>query len=158
MAVCFHVAVLEGFVCIHPLFCLYSPLIVPIHIISNSIFMSMTLTFVCWSQIFLPCSMWMSQQYFKFNIYKSGNTSLSKFIPPFLLPISVLCNMIRRHPCHNFLPQLYYWIHHTLLVILPLKCISPKCVFTTISIVIRAMHHPSPGLWNGALCGYSVSM
>lgn len=156
MAICFHVAVLRGFVRIHLLFCLHSPLIVSIHRISNSICMSMTLTFMCWSQMFLPSSMWMSYQYFKFSIYKSGNISISKLISPLLFSISVLCNMIRGHPWHFFLPQLYYWIHHTLLAILPLKYIYPKCVLTSIFIVVSS--HASPVLCNSALSGYSVSV
>lgn len=64
--------------------------IVPIHIIWNSIYMSMTLTLICWWQIFLPCSVWMSHQYLIFNIYKSENISISEFISPFLFSISVL--------------------------------------------------------------------
>lgn len=64
--------------------------IVPIHIIWNSIYRSMTLTLISWWQIFLPCSVWMSHQYLKFNIYKSENISISEFISPFLFSISVL--------------------------------------------------------------------
>lgn len=142
MAIHFHVRVPQGL----SWFIFSSVYTLSIHISWNSISTSMILTFICWSQIFLSSSMWMSHMYLIFNIYKSGNTSLSRSAPPFLLSISVLCNMIRGYPWHFLLSQLYYWIHHKLLVILPPKHIYLKCVFISISIVISI--HASPGLFD----------